>query len=317
MVGCRLHGEKKGTRGTMVQQRAMAGQRVPLVEKLRNGWQIYKEHRSTAWGGAQTYVERYRLLSGLLDEYTGIPVSSSRVLEVGCGQRAIMPLVFAAHGAESYGIDVEVPTYRMTPPLFFKIIRRNGIDRACKSLARHILFDRTFLKNIERAFNLTRLPYRDVNIRVMDAATLDFPDNHFDLISSFAAFEHIADAESALRHINRMLKPGGIALIHIHLFPSLSGGHHLEWQTPDEKPSKVVPPWDHLRDNKCPVNTFLNKMKISDYQAIFERHTVIRRVSFSTEGVSLTHLIPASLLERYTVEDLTTKGAVYIFSKKE
>jgi SAM-dependent methyltransferase len=301
----------------MVQKRAMAGQRIPLTEKLRNGWQIFKEHRSNAWGGAQTYVERYRLLSGLLDDFTDTPVASSRVLEVGCGQRAIMPLVFAAHGAEAHGVDVEVPTYRMSLPIFLKIIRRNGIDRACKSLTRHILFDRAFLRNIERAFDLERLPYRDITIRVMDAAALDYPDNHFDLISSFAAFEHIADADSALAHINRMLKPDGIALIHIHLFPSLSGGHHLEWQRPDENPSKLVPPWDHLRDNRYPANTFLNKMKIGDYQAIFERHTVPRRVSFSREGLSLTHRIPESLLERYTLEDLTTKGAVYIFSKKE
>ena len=301
----------------MVQKRAMAGQRVPFVEKLRNGWQIFKEHRSSAWGGVQTYVTRYQMFSELLEEFTDTPVASSRFLEVGCGQRAIMPLLFAAHGAEAHGVDVEVPTYRMSLPLFVEIIRKNGFDRACKSLTRHIFFDRKFLNNLKLAFNLERLPYRDITIRVMDAAELDYPDNHFDLITSIAAFEHMADAETALTHINRMLKPDGIAFIHIHLFPCLSGGHHLEWQRPDKEQSKLVPPWDHLRENKYPVNTFLNKMKISDYQAMFDRHTVPRRVTFSREGLSLTHLIPASLLERYTVEDLTTNGAIFIFSKKE
>ena len=138
----------------MVQKRAMAGQRIPLVEKIRNSFQIYREHRTGAWGGVQSYVDRFKLLTDLLDEFTAKPVDACRILEVGCGQRAIVPMLFAAHGAKAHGIDVEVPTYRMSIPLFIKVLRTNGIDRACKSLARYLLFDRAFLKNLKREFNL-------------------------------------------------------------------------------------------------------------------------------------------------------------------
>ena len=52
-----------------------------------------------------------------------------------------------------------------------------------------------------------------VDLRVMDATDLDFPDAAFDLVYSFHALEHIADDRGALREMNRVLKPGGLACI--------------------------------------------------------------------------------------------------------
>jgi len=299
-----------------MQKKAMAGQKIPIVQKCLNAWQLYKEHRGSAWGGAQTYVQRFEALEKLLQEHTGKSVNESRVLEVGCGQRAVMPLVFAAKGAEAHGVDVEVPTFKLNPMIFMKVLRRNGLDRAVKSLARHVLFDRAFFKELEKVFELRSLPFSNVNIKVMDAAALDYPDDFFDLVFSFAAFEHVADVEKAVVQVNRILKPDGVALIAIHLFASLSGGHHMEWQRPDVSPSKVVPPWDHLRENKYPANTYLNKLRIKNYEDIFERRMIPVRTSFSREGLGLTHLIPDSLLETYTVKELTTNGVQFILKKK-
>lgn len=47
-----------------------------------------------------------------------------------------------------------------------------------------------------------------------DAADLPFPDNHFDVVMSRATLHHLADPTQSLREKYRVLKPGGICLIH-------------------------------------------------------------------------------------------------------
>lgn len=300
----------------MIQKRAMAGQKIPLWHKLRNGLRIYRGHRTNAWGGADAYRKRYNFLVKLLNQYTGRSVKDSRVLEIGCGQRAAMPLLFAADGAEAFGVDVEVPTYHIDFQVLLKILRTNGVDRALKSLGRHVLFDKRFFEDLKQVCGLHRLPFSRIHIEVTDASTLSFPENYFNLTFSFGVLEHVANVEATVQHINDTLKSDGVGVITVHLFPSLSGGHCMDWRLPDSHPSRVVPPWDHLLENKYPINTFLNKLRLQDYRNIFEKYTVIEDEALTKEGESMLHLAPDSLLEEYTKEDLITGGVRFIIRKK-
>lgn len=47
-----------------------------------------------------------------------------------------------------------------------------------------------------------------------DASRLDLPDDHFDVVMSRATLHHLLDPTSALREKYRVLKPGGVCLIH-------------------------------------------------------------------------------------------------------
>lgn len=299
----------------MTQRIAMGGQKVPIFHKLRSGWQTWQEHRTDAWGGVAAYEKRFEYLSQLMAQYVGRPIARSRILEVGCGQRAVMPLLFAAHGAEAYGIDVEVPTYRLDLHILLKVLRVNGFERALKSLTRNVLIDPGFFKELENAIGSV-LPFSEIHIKTMDAAGLDLKDDNFDLLFSFAVLEHVADVVSAVHHMNRVLKPDGIGAVSIHLFSSLSGGHCMDWQHVESRPSSVVPLWDHLLENRYPVNLFLNKLKLQDYRNIFYSSTEVVRETLTKEGEDLVHLAPPSLLERYAIEDLTTSGVGFIFRKK-
>ena len=51
------------------------------------------------------------------------------------------------------------------------------------------------------------------NLEVMDAEHLAFADESFDKIYSFHAIEHIPDLGAAFREIDRVLRPGGSALL--------------------------------------------------------------------------------------------------------
>ena len=46
----------------------------------------------------------------------------------------------------------------------------------------------------------------------------------------------------------------------------------LDWIRPGERPESPVPPWDHLRDNRYPVNTHLNRLRLDEYRG---KHNVL------------------------------------------
>jgi SAM-dependent methyltransferase len=74
-----------------------------------------------------------------------------------------------------------------------------------------------FLKNPKK---YSPFPYREDALTVlrMDGAKLDFPDESFDIAFSFSSIEHFggenhSGALKAMKEIERVLKPGGIAVI--------------------------------------------------------------------------------------------------------
>ncbi|MBU4304912.1 MAG: class I SAM-dependent methyltransferase [Candidatus Omnitrophica bacterium] len=60
---------------------------------------------------------------------------------------------------------------------------------------------------------------------VMDARRLSFDDECFDVISSISFFHHLCDAEALLvsRHMRRVLKKNGVAIIADGVYPESAG----------------------------------------------------------------------------------------------
>jgi hypothetical protein len=103
-----------------------------------------------------------------------------------------------------------------------------------------------------------------------------------------------------------------------HLFPSLSGGHNLEWAAPDERPAATVPPWDHLRENRYPVNLYLNRLGWRDYRAALRgTMEVVEEVPEREGEALLTPALAAELAGRgWSREDLTTKTVMFFCRKR-
>jgi hypothetical protein len=114
--------------------------------------------------------------------------------------------------------------------------------------------------------------------------------------------------------MRRLLKPEGIAYIYIHNFASLSGGHHIAWKYPDTQPSAVVPPWDHLRENRFPdIPSWINRVREAEYRRAFEREfEVLAWQATGTEGEALLTPGIRRELSDYPLEELLTKGFTVI-----
>ncbi len=68
---------------------------------------------------------------------------------------------------------------------------------------------------------------------VCSATALPFPDNHFDYHISFEVLEHIDDPYQYFREANRVLKPGGMAIVVMPFLYRMHGGeaenHRLDF----------------------------------------------------------------------------------------
>ncbi len=247
-----------------------------------------------------------------LSSFLGRPITGQRILDIGCGQHYPETLLFHNEGNRVTGIDLDVVGAGFSLGRYAAMVRRNGAKRAIKSLVRQVFFDPVYFGEMD-ALAGRRLSHRRLDLRIADACALPFADATFDLIVSASAFEHVGDVEAAVRETRRVLKPGGLAHIDIHLFTSLSGGHHLEWTWPDRSESRRIPPWDHLRQNLYPVDYYLNRKRLGEYESIFERHMVVLAwLPGRREGAGyLTPEVRAELAE-YGDEELLTRNVIVV-----
>jgi len=301
----------------MTRRSTMSGQGIPLVDRARSAINVFRAHRRSQFSNAEAAVRHHRNMVDLVRDHCGCSIEGARVLDLGCGQQVTQTLLFHADGASVTGIDTEVPTHRMTPGVFRQSWQQNGPERAVKSLARHVLFDSAFYGELARVYGHP-LDRSGLDLRLEDATAMRFEDDTFDFVYSMAVFEHIEDVEGAVREVNRVLKPGGLAVITPHLFPSISGGHNLEWSRPDEAPSPRVPAWDHLREHRFPANTYLNRWKRADYDRAFRNGLTVVEELMEREGESiLTPELETELTAAgYTRDDLLTKTVMYLCRKK-
>ncbi|MFN3839743.1 MAG: class I SAM-dependent methyltransferase [Cyclobacteriaceae bacterium] len=90
----------------------------------------------------------------------------------------------------------------------------------------------TAVDKIDQALATLRQKFPQADFIAMNLPPLTgLPDNHFDCVISFQVIEHIKDDRLFLQEVNRVLKPGGMALI----------------TTPNRKMSLTRNPW-HVRE---------------------------------------------------------------------
>ncbi len=291
-----------------------------LLRTLRTARDLFAYHRARSASFAEhDYLNVFGATRDRLGRALGRPVEGLRMLDVGCGQRTPATLLFQAAGNQVTGIDTELITTGPGVGSFMRVWRADGLERASKTLVRQIMFDPAYDR---RLGELAGRPVdrRRLDVRQLSVTSLPFGEGEFDVVISNAVFEHVPDVPAAVREVARVLRLGGVCHIAIHLFPSLSGGHHLAWAFPDQSIPEGIPPWDHLREKRFPAHVYLNRLKESDYVAAFGGEPRLEMLDWVTtwrEGDKLlTPEIEAELRDRYTREDLLKREVIAIARRR-
>lgn len=242
------------------------------------------EHNYREWNAFDDILVRHAAAGPLLD--------------VGCGKRYPMALL-AERYRPTLGVDLDalVPYHSS----FFTRFKQPSV----KGFVRQTLIFPKYYRALKRVAG------RDVSgppwLARMNASCLGLATGAFGCVVSNAAFEHFPDVASALAEIARVLRPGGIAAIHIHLFPSLYGGHdgnHF---------------WRHLWDSSWRDPVGLNRLAESDYLELAKQTNGLSLIEvnpWTWDGQDLlTEDLRRKIPSRYTDMDLT-KNSIFMVLKR-
>lgn len=249
----------------------ITSKKAGLFQEIKN---IYNYHqRSTKQFAAHDHNNVYKRAIKDLGRFGVTSMKGKELLDLGCGARFPFSLLAASDGATVTALDISYVKPHILPVFFWKIWRANGMKRAAKSVVRKILFDRLYLKELERSAGIKlSSSIRTINFVLGDpvAAQYPLPSGKYDLICSNAVLEHVADVKNYFAEVSRLLKKNGLFYGFIHNYYSISGGHNLDCAFPDTAPSPKVAPWDHLRANQYPTHIYLNKLTPLSYKAAVE-----------------------------------------------
>jgi SAM-dependent methyltransferase len=261
---------------------------ISVGDYLRYSWQLVNGFR--AFGESELAERR----QGDIAPYVS-PDRRLRILDVANGRLRPQYTLLRAAGHQVYGVDwVNRPS-------------ASRVDMAYR-LARQLYTWR---------LGLPRAAADGATLLCSDVGKLPFPAGYFDLAVSAAAFEHFLDVPSVLAELHRVLRPGGLVWVSIHLFTCPTGGHNLSFtEFPLRRVPDGVDAWDHLRRRRLPFTVPLNEWRRDQYLEAFGRQfEVVKHYCAMREGEELlTPAIEAELSD-YSRDDLTSATYVIVARK--
>lgn len=301
-----------------------------IVEKGRYWYDLFKMYRGSPFGayGLDDVGRDVHQYQDLLRRHGGQTLEGCRTLELGFGQRPFRLFWLSAMGCEAYGIDLDVPVLKLRLSALAEVYRRNGLERLAKTFARVALFDGRVWREFARRMRAEtgkdfHLPVNQLfQGDIADPDVWDRIGGTFDFMYSEDVFEHIpaGSLPAVVDLMHGRLASDGICIIAPLIYTGISGGHHLEWYP--EKVEQDLPrktsPWEHLRGDRYPADSYLNKLSYADYRELFaSRFEILEEVTvWPRLGEKyLTPDIQAELSE-YDREELFSNKVRFVLKRK-
>jgi SAM-dependent methyltransferase len=287
---------------------------------LRDVRQLLKIRRGNVAGDVRTAVELIGRVESAYAQRCGAPLMERDVLVVGAGQTPREVIGFGARN-RVVAIDLDVLPHGWRPGQYLRLLRTNGPTRAGKTVGRKLLgIDRSFDRALRERLGATAV---DARYLQMDAARMTFRENEFDLAYSFSVFEHLPEPEQVLREAVRVLRPGGLLYVSVHLYAAEGGCHDLRIFAGNRE---AIPWWAHLRPKHKHLvveSCYMNEWRLEAWESMFARvcpGAEFRREPHHQEldttlRTELAALRAAGELSSYSDDELLTVNLMAIWRK--
>jgi SAM-dependent methyltransferase len=280
--------------------------RLGALGRLNETWSLHLGHTKHAKENVSALLHQASDANTKISQLLGTPVVGCDMLEIGPGQQLVQ-LAYFARNNEVVGIDLDLIVQSLTFKSCMKMAATNGWLRTCKTVGRKLArIDARMRAELLSQLDLSEIP--ELRVQQMDAARMEFPKNRFDVVFSRAVFEHLPDPRAVLSEVKRVLKPGGVMFIVLHLYTSDSGCHDARIFAGDRR---SVPFWSHLRaehQHTVRPNSYLNKLRLAEWRQVFES---------TLPGSQVVALCDAQDVERQELRKLRSLGELPTYSDEE
>jgi SAM-dependent methyltransferase len=286
---------------TVTQPRPYTNEWRGLRHFFTEGLKSYRSH-ADARSRVAVRLEEIQFIEKCIRDAYGIEIRDLDLLEIGPGQVPFQLLYFSRQN-RVVGIDINVVLKHKTPLGIWRVARQNGPGRAMKTMARGILgIDASFYRELRRQLCTPNLPFP--RILCMDAQRMEFPDDSFDLVYSRSVFHCLPDAAKAIGEVRRVMRPGAVTYISLHLYTSPNG---YSFTPVDSRTAE----WPHLRGRLSPQSEdqSRNRLRLGEWKKLFSEimpgcHFVLRGPDSPDLRARAIELQQSGDLENYCVEEL-------------
>lgn len=235
----------------------------------RDAARLYKVRTVNLQNDVESTLSQTREVGRVFEATTGTRLQQRDILVVGAGQTAREVVAFSVANQVT-AIDLDVIPMGWKPGPYLQLLKQNGAGRAVKTIGRKLLgIDRQHRKALCSALGVDR-PTNATYLQ-MDASKMRFGNASFDLVYSFSVFEHLPDPEAVLREAIRVLRPGGMFSISLHLYSAEGGCHDLRIFAGERE---GIPYWAQLRPaekHKVIESCYMNEWRIEQWRELFGR----------------------------------------------
>jgi SAM-dependent methyltransferase len=297
-----------------VSSRSYSSIRLGPLGRLRELIALYRIKRRDVPGQVAVVAARLQQADREVVDLLGAPLEGGDVLVIGPGQQLSEMIYWSQHRNRVVGIDLDPYPSDPSPVDYLRMLRNDGLIRTAKTLGRRLTgIDRAYRRELRR--QIDHHGQGRTTVRSMDAGRTTFDDASFDLAYSRSVFEHLRDPGAAIEEIGRVLRPGGVAHIELHLYTSDSGVHDARIFAGDRE---ELPYWSHLRPahaERVRPNSYLNELRLHEWEALFTERwpdvTLERRPTADRKAIdTLPSLRDDGELTEYDDDELLTVAIV-------